>query len=165
MTSHAGTHIDALSHVSEGGASIEGFNLERFYGSCRVLDMSECSEVITVEALEAKDIKPGERVLLKTKNSARGFDKFYDDWVALTSDGAVYLAECGVALAGIDWLGIKQKGAPDNLAHTALLEKGIPIIEGLDLSKVSEGEYTLAAFPLAYQGIDGAPARAVLIVE
>jgi len=43
------------------------------------------------------------------------------------------------------------------------LGKNIPIIEGIDLSKVVPGKYTLISFPLKYIGIDGAPARVVLL--
>ncbi len=66
-------------------------------------------------------------------------------------------------MVGIDALSIMQYGATDNISHTALLYKGIPIIEGLDLSKASAGNYIICAFPLAFKGIDGSLARAVLI--
>lgn len=163
IDSHAGTHIDGPSHSLASGGPVSEFPLDRFYGPCRVLDLLHVSELITADDLKEKSIQPGERILFKTTNSTRGYDQFYENWVALSSDGAAYLAQCDVALVGIDWFGIKQKGAPDNGAHTALLEKGIPILEGIDLTKADEGEYILSAFPIAYQGTDGAPARAVLI--
>jgi arylformamidase len=165
LGSHAGTHIDAPSHALEDGGSIDAFELEHFYGPCRVLDMSTVDEVVKAEDLQAKNIQSGERILIKTKNSARGYAEFYDSWIAISTDAAVYLAERGVALVGIDWFGIKQKGALDNGAHTALLGKGIPILEGIDLSAAQESTYTLAAFPVAYKGTDGAPTRAVLVSE
>lgn len=163
MSSHAGTHIDAPSHVTEGGKPIESFYLERFYGPARVLDMAHCRELVTKDDLQSCNIKANERILLKTQNSLRGFETFHETWVALSSEGASYLSAIGVSLVGIDWFGIKQKNAPDNLAHTALLDRGIPILEGINLSAVEPGDYTLNAFPLAMRGIDGAPARAVLI--
>ena len=103
--------------------------------------------------------------MLKTKNSSRGFDVFYDDYVFLSPEGADYLADMGVALVGIDSLSIKQRGSPDNTPHTLLLSNSIPIIEGLVLSSVEASEYTLCAFPLAFVGIDGSPIRAVLISD
>jgi arylformamidase len=108
-------------------------------------------------------IERGERILLKTDNSTRGHDAFHETWTALSSEAAQYLAEQGVALVGIDWFGIKQKGAPDNGAHTALLSQHIPILEGITLKDVQPGQYTLVAFPIAYKGVDGAQTRAVLI--
>ena len=40
----------------------------------------------------------GERILLKTRNSIRGFKDFYDDYVYLDGDAADYLASLGVLL-------------------------------------------------------------------
>jgi arylformamidase len=39
----------------------------------------------------------------------------------------------------------------------------VVILEGLDLSQVSQGRYTLYCLPLKLAGSDGAPARAILI--
>jgi len=164
LGSHSGTHIDAPSHAMiENGASIDGLSLELFHGTARVLDLTSAKDTVTPEDLAIKDIKSGERVLLKTSNSARWKDgEFFPDFVYLSADGAEYLASQGVILVGIDSLSIKQKGNPDNRPHTNLLSKGIPIIEGLDLSGVEEGEYALSAFPLKFVGIDGSPCRAIL---
>ncbi len=163
IDSHAGTHIDAPSHAGLN-ESIDIYSLEAFYGPCRVIELLN-TPLITVGDLIDKHIKNGERILFKTDNSTRGFEAFHETWTALSSEAALFLAEEHVALVGIDWFGVKQKGALDNIAHTALLEKGIPILEGLDLEAAEAGEYTLVAFPIAYQGIDGAPTRAILIQE
>lgn len=165
MGSHAGTHVDAPNHFIDGGAGVEGYALDRFYGPCRVLDLSEAGERISRKDLEQYDITSDERILLRTNNSIRGFENFYDDYVYLSSEAADYLGELSVSLVGIDSLSIKQKGSPDNTAHMVLLSKGIPILEGLDLSRANGGEYTLSAFPLNFQGIDGSPLRAVLVSD
>ena len=163
LGSHSGTHIDAPSHAKiENGATIDQLDLELFYGPARVLDLSSATESVKVSDLESKNIQEGEKILLKTSNSSRWGEGFFPDFVFLSTEGAEYIASKGVRLVGIDSLSIKQKGNSDNRPHTNLLEKGIPIIEGLDLSKVSEGEYTLMAFPLKFIGIDGSTARAVL---
>lgn len=164
LTSHAGTHIDAPNHIQGGGdAAIDDLPLDNFYGPCRVLDLTDQRSSISREALESHSIQAGERLLFKTRNSVRGFDTFYDDYVYLESAAAQYLAETAVTLVGIDALSIKQRGSKDNTAHTALLSRNIPIIEGLNLANSEPGMYMLAAFPLAFQGIDGSPIRAVLI--
>ena len=161
--SHSGSHIDAPSHAMiKNGATVDQIDLTRFYGRARVVDCLDSKGEITVEDLEKKTIKHGERVLLKTDNSLRGFHEFFPNFVYLTPEAAEFLASKEVLLVGIDSLSIKQKGNPDNRAHTNLLEKGIPILEGLDLSKAEPGDYILSAFPLKFIGIDGAPCRAVL---
>lgn len=165
MGSHSGTHVDAPSHSIRGAKSLDQLDLQAFYGPCRLLDMTACETSVTAADLQKADIKSGERILIKTANSKRGFAEFYDDYVFLAPDGAEYLAGLGVALVGIDTLSIKQRGNPDNTAHTAFMEKDIPIIEGLNLKKAEAGVYTLVAFPLAFQDIDGSPVRAVLIED
>jgi len=137
--SHTGTHIDSQKHVVTGGKPIDSIALETFVGPCRV------------------------RILLKTSNSSRGFETFYDDYVFVSPEASRFLAEKEVALVAIDYLSIKQRGSKDNTPHTHLLEKNIPIVEGVDLSKVEPGEYYLIILPLKFVNIDGAPARAVLL--
>lgn len=162
LTSHSGTHIDAPVHAIEGAKSINQIKLDRFYGKCRVLSFAATKKSVTAADLAAKNIQPRERILLKTSNSIRGFNKFYDDYVYLAADGAELLAERDVLLVGIDALSVKKRGEKDNTSHTVLLAKDIPILEGLDLSRAEEGEYLLVSLPLAFQG-DGSPVRAVLI--
>jgi len=164
LGSHTGTHIDAPAHAISEGQSLDKIPLETFVGPCRVIDFSkEEGEAVTLEFLKNKNIKTGERILLKTKNSLRGFEKFYDDYIYLDGDSADYLASLSVLIVGIDSLSIKKRGGADQRPHTSLLEKNIPIIEGLVLSDVNEGEYELACLPLHFTGIEGSPARAVLI--
>ena len=173
--SHTGTHIDAPAHAVAGAPSLDKIPLMNFVGLCRVLDFSlghspsgeakEKSEAVTKKMLEDKNIKEGERILLKTRNSLRGFKEFYDDYVYLDGEAADYLAGLHVLLVGIDALSIKKKGGTDQRPHTSLLSKNIPIVEGLNLASVSEGKYELVCLPLNFTGIDGAPARAVLIVS
>jgi arylformamidase len=160
--SHTGTHIDAPSHTLEKGKNIEEFTLSTFIGICRVLDVTACETEITVEDLEKHKIKKDERILVKTRNSDIGFENFYEDFVYLSSLAAKYLASRDIMLFGIDALSVKKRGLSDNTAHTALLSKNIPIIEGLNLQNIQAGEYFLVALPLEFTGIDGAPARVVL---
>lgn len=164
MGSHTGTHIDAPAHAVAGALTLDKIPLENFIGSCRVLDFSsEASGSVTKEMLQSKNIQKSERILLKTKNSLRDFKEFYDDYVYLSGDGADYLSDLSVLLVGIDALSIKQKGSNDHRPHTSLLSKNIPIVEGLNFADVTEGEYELFCLPLNFTGIDGAPARAILI--
>ncbi|MFA6520070.1 MAG: cyclase family protein [Candidatus Paceibacterota bacterium] len=162
--SHTGTHIDAPMHAVLGGPALDKIPLENFVGLCRVLDLSTViGGAITEEMLKEKNIKDGERILLKTKNSIRGLKQFHEDFVYLDGDAADYLASLQPLLVGIDSLSIKQRGGKDHRAHTSLLSKNIPILEGIDLKLADEKEYELFCLPLKFTDIDGAPARAVLI--
>lgn len=162
LGTHTGTHIDTPKHVDAEAGGLELFPLDLFVGPCRVLDCSLAKEAVTVDILEQKNIQAGERLLLRTINSSRGFEEFYEDFVYLDGEAAQWLADLGVALVGIDSLSIKQRGSTDNTPHSALLQKNIPIIEGLNLHEAPEGEYVLVASPLRVANADGAPARVLL---
>jgi arylformamidase len=160
---HTGTHVDAPRHVWAERAGIEGFALSQFIGPATVIDCTQAGESVTIADLEKATIAKGARVLLKTRNSTRGYETFYDDYVYLDGDAAQWLAEREVSLVGIDYLSIKKRGGTDHRPHTVLLEHNIVILEGVDLSKVEPGEYTLMCLPLSFPHLDGAPARAVLV--
>lgn len=163
MGSHSGTHVDAPKHSIVGAGEVSDFPIDAFVGLCRVLDFSEEIESITLEMLKNKNIIKGERILVKTKNSEIGFEEFRNDYIYLSGDGADYLGALEILLFGIDYISVKQKGSSDNRSHTSLLAKKIPIIEGLNLKDVTEGEYFLSAVPLKFEGVEGAPCRAILL--
>ena len=161
--SHTGTHIDAPSHAVAGGQTLDQLNLDAFIGSCRVLDLTACLTCIGAEDLRKFDVKAGERILAKTKNSEIGFETFRSDYIYLNPEAADYLANTKIKLFGIDYLSVKQKGSQDNRPHTALLNNNIPILEGINLKEVTAGDYFLMTLPLKFIGIDGSPTRAVLL--
>lgn len=161
--SHTGTHIDAPRHVFQRGKGIDTVSLGALIGPCRVLDCTKSKRAITVADLQPHRILRGERILVKTKNSRLGRKVFYTDYVYLDGDAAEWLAARRIKLFGIDYLSVKQRGSADNRPHTALLERNIPIIEGLNLKDVRPGRYQLVALPLKFVGLDGAPARVVLV--
>jgi arylformamidase len=164
MSAHTGTHVDAPYHFLSDGDTLENVPLTLMIGRAYVLHLPDV-ELITAEILEKADLPPRtRRVLFKTRNSqywTRGEKEFQVDFVALSADGAQYLVDRGVKLVGIDYLSIApyQNSRP---THEILLKAGVLILEGVNLSEVAQGRYTLYCLPLNLQGVDGAPARAVL---
>lgn len=163
LGSHAGTHIDAPAHMKASKKGIDAFQPEVFLGPCTVYDLTDAKKSITKQDLEILKITKKTRVILKTQNSSRGFKRFYEDAIYLDGEAAVYLASKGITLVGIDALSIKKRGSKDTRAHDTLLNKNIPIIEGLNLKGVPAGRYDLVSLPLKLKGLDGSPARVVLI--
>lgn len=163
LGSHTGTHVDAPKHANEMGLPVDELELHRMMGPCRVLNLTHVEKSISVTEIKKHNIQKGERIIVKTHNSTRGFDEFYDDYIYLEGSAAKYLGERGILMFGTDYLSVKQRGSDDNSAHTELLKHGIPIFEGLDLSKVRPGNYIFFGLPLKLEGIDGAPARCVLM--
>lgn len=164
LGSHVGTHIDSSLHIKNKAGSVDKISLDKLVGSCRVLDMSKVKEKITVADFKNHGgVKKGERILVKTGNSARGFKKFYKDYIYLDGEAADYLANKRITLFGIDAWSVKQRSGKDLRAHASLLQNDIVVLEGLDLSRPKAGRYKLAALPLKVIGVDGAPVRAILI--
>lgn len=161
MSSHSGTHIDAPVHYLKTGATVDELPLLHLIGPCRVLDVSGAGSLIDIADLKGR-INGCKRILLRT-----GFSQcsaFREDYPSLTPGAAHYLTTHGVLCIGIDSFSIERFDC-DGSVHRKLLGSGCLIIELLDLSRVPEGDYTLIALPLKLYGIDGAPARVILLDE
>jgi arylformamidase len=166
LGSHTATHVDAPLHMIQGAASLDQIPLDIFMGPATVVAFGNDVMSVTADALRATGIgtRSAERVLLKTRNSSFiRSGTFQKDYTYLAPDGAEYLVSSGVKLVGIDYLSIEQFHSGHHRTHTILLTNRVVILEGVDLSGVTAGEYELRCLPLSLPGLDGAPARAVLI--
>jgi len=165
MSAHTGTHVDAPAHFIQGGASVDTLDLNVLVGPALVVEALEAN-VLSADLLAQLPIPPGtQRVLFHTRNSdrwARGEREFARDLVAISEDGAHWLVERGVRLVGVDHLSVGPFGQT-RPTHRALLGAGVICLEGLNLSRIAPGLYHLVCLPLRIAGIEGAPARAVLI--
>src|ERR1051326_7246244 len=119
---------------------------------------------ITPDRVAAAWPDGAKRVLFKTRNSrlwADGATSFHEDFCALTSPAATWLADHGVRLVGVDYLSV-QRFRESNAVHQVLLTKGVVLLEGLDLSGVAAGKYELLCLPIRLMNAEAAPARVVL---
>jgi len=163
---HIGTHVDAPHHFMNDGRTIEKLSLDVLTGPCYVTQLPDGVEAITAEALDGISLPADTmRILFGTSNSrlwSRGEMEFQEDFVAVTEDGANWLVDRGIRLVGVDYLSVAPYG--DSVpTHTILLQAGVVVIEGLDLSAVPRGFYDLYCLPLKLLGSEGAPARTILI--
>lgn len=162
-SAHIGTHMDAPAHFLKGGVGIDQAPLDALIGECRVIEIQDL-EAIGVAELERQQIVAGERVLFKTRNSARRWHdrEFIKDFVHISLEGAKFLADRRVRTIGVDYLSVGGFAKEGPETHRALLSAAIWIIEGVDLSQVSPGRYELVCLPLKLRDSDGAPARALV---
>lgn len=166
LSTHSGTHVDPPSHFLDGTAAAGDLPLSTLIGEAVVVEIPRRTGAIEPADLERAGLEGDTRVLFKTANSTLrrlAGGSFPDDFVGLSAAAASWLVDRGVRLVGIDFLTIEPEPAPGHPVHLALLEAGVVIVEGLDLSSVPAGRYQLACLPLRIEGGDGAPARAVLI--
>jgi arylformamidase len=165
IISHTGTHIDTPLHFIPGGSTVTDMPLDATIGPCRVLEIKD-QEKIKVPELERYNIRKGERILCKTRNSPKTYtsDKFVEDYVYLDGDAADYLVNRGITLFGLDNITIGHFKETDNLnrTHRTLLAAGIYILEDCALDGVPAGEYELLCLPLLMWKGDAGPCRAIL---
>jgi arylformamidase len=164
--SHTGTHVDAPKHFFDDGAGVDALSLDVLMGAARLLAFADSVMSIGEAELRPHDLTGVTRVLLKTRNSAwlaSGSTEFHRDYTYVAPDGAEYLASLGVQLVGVDYLSVEQFHSGHHRTHRTLLDRGIIIVEGLLLSDVPAGDYELRCLPILFPGLDGAPARAVLV--
>jgi arylformamidase len=163
ISTHTGTHIDAPLHFFEGGKNICAIPPELLIGPALVIDAGDADE-ITPEFITSAHIQGIKRILFKTRNSTYWNEqRFRKDFAYVSAGASRRLVELGVQLVGIDYLSVEKFGSPDHATHLTLLRAEIIVLEGLNLSEVSEGIYELICLPLPVHNGDGAPCRAILL--
>ncbi len=165
IISHTGTHIDAPLHFIPNGSTISDMPLNITLGPCKVLEIKDQVKIKVAE-LEKYDIKKGDRILCKTRNSPKTYTspRFVEDYVYLDGEAAEYLVEKGVILFGLDNITIGHFKEENNLTktHQTLLSAGVYILEDCALDGVPAGEYELLCLPLLMWKGDAGPCRAIL---
>lgn len=160
-TLHAGTHVDAPSHVRHRGATVDRLDVELGLGPCQVVQVT----LPPGAPIRPQDL-PGPleapRVLFRTDGHPDP-ECFPETFNALSPALAAELVARGVRLVGIDAPSVDPVEAQALEAHRILLGSGIPVLEGLVLRDVPPGRYLLCALPLKIEGGEASPLRAVLL--
>lgn len=158
-TVHIGAHADAPSHYAADGISIEARDIRRYMGPCQVMHVPGKSRILPSDL---RDPIRAPRLLIAT-HSFPDPSAWQADFGALSPELIHHVADRGVTLVGIDTPSIDPANDRDLLAHKAVFERDLAILEGLVLLDVPEGVYTLVALPLRLRGAEASPVRAVLL--
>ena len=162
--SHTGTHVDAMKHFFDDGSTVDALPLESLVGAATVIAFPDDVMSVTAAHLTQHHLDGVSRLLIKTRNSAFIKDgTFHKDYTYVAPDAAERLVALGEKLVGVDYLSVEQFHSGHHKTHRTLLGKNVVIVEGLDLSAIAPGQYDLYCLPLRLVGLDGAPARAILI--
>jgi arylformamidase len=182
LSPHVGTHADAPLHVRDGWPASETLPLDAFLGPALVLDVRDAPAgpdpdgpgALTLDALERHAraqgvelevaLREAPRLLLRTgRTIADG--RFPDGWPWVDADAVTALVARGLRLLGVDAPSIDARESKTLATHHALFAAGAFNLENLDLRAVAPGRYDLFAPPLRVEGLDGAPARAILLTN
>jgi len=182
MSAHAGTHLDAPSHVVAGAGDLTTISLDLLVGPALVVHARE-SGAIPAGSLRAAIERWGggaenlRRLLIWTgsartgsgrtdsarKGSGRTPAEFPAGFATLAIESARYVVDAGIRLVGIDTPSVDDPRAADLPVHRILAEAGVAILEWLDLDQVPEGMHHLVALPLKLHPCEASPVRAILI--
>jgi kynurenine formamidase len=173
MGSQTGTHVDAPYHFDAGTERIDDVPLERFLGPAVVVDASGLGARgrITWRHVEpvAPRLGPGVIVLLRTDWSRRYGDPAYFANPFLDAGACRRLLDLGVRTFCIDAINIDETPDPEHPGegfpvHHLIAEAGGVIGENFrNLASVDWPDPFVMCLPVALEGADGAPVRAVAV--
>jgi kynurenine formamidase len=179
MSTHTGTHVDAPYHFIEAGLTIDQLPLDTLVGRATLIDLRKVSaprKGITLEELQQAlgDRELSGRIAILhsgwiTENWSTG--KMYGESPFLLREGAEWLVQKGIRSLGLDFLldDPEQDGLPLEKRfpiHRIFLGHGIPHIENLcHLERIDREEFFFVALPLKLYKCNGAPARAIAILD
>ena len=168
-TLHIGAHADGPNHYLQNGEGIAARDLNLYLGDCLVLHAKRSQAGARRVGWKDLDPKwhssldwPASRVIVRTdsfpdpENWNSDFDSFAPQFIQDLSDR-------GVKLIGIDTPSIDPEDSKELESHQTVAKNNLAILEGVVLTDVEEGLYTLIALPLKIEGADAGPLRAVLI--
>ena len=162
MSTHQGTHLDAMYHFIDDGKTLDQMPLDWFYGPARVLRIPKnAGEEITMEDFLPfeEHLVPGAKIIYETGwHRNFGAENFFSEFPSLTLEAARYLVSKQIQMLGMD---TPTPGNDWYEIHHILLGAEITIVESLaNLDQVPD-EFTFIGFPLNFKGRDGSPIRAV----
>jgi kynurenine formamidase len=181
---HAYTHVDAPVHFLPGAADIAAMPVDRWIGEAAVVDLTDtpANGEVSGDALEKRGghVRPGDITLLRTDWPRRvdvASEAFWREAPYTGASACAWLIARGVRAVGYDYppdysvrTMIFSPGTPvareECTTHHAFFPAGITVIEYLtNLDRIGAERCWFVALPLAVEGADGSPVRAIALVE
>ena len=184
MPGHGFTHCDGFSHFIPGGPTVDAMPVDTWVGEAAVVDLTHVGPNTGIGAadLEARGdhVMRGDIALLRTDWPRRRSWETREFWTEApytTAEACRWLVDRGVKAVGYDYppdfpirdlvRGEHRLIAPHEWAtHHVFFPAGIGVIEYLvNLDRLGRDRVRFVALPLKLEGGDGAPARAIAILD
>jgi len=172
MFSHTGTHMDAPSHIFENGVSLDKMDCCQFIGSAVVMD---CTDIVDGKKIDISYIdknrflaERAEFLLFRTGWDKKwGSDDYFKNYPCITDEVANFIISTNKKGVGFDLISVDPIDDSNLTIHKKLLSQDtIIIIENLcNLEHAGKGMFTLVAAPIKFSNSDGAPIRALGILD
>ena len=172
MFSHTGTHMDPPAHIFANRTTLDSFPIEQFVGNALVIDCSDLQEgqKITLDYIERVKEKADKAqfILFFTGWDSRwGTDSYFGEYPYITEEVAQYLINSKKKGVGLDVIGIDPISDENLTIHKKLFANTeIVVIENLTrLNEIGNDLFTFYALPIKYLNSDGAPIRAIAVLD
>jgi len=184
ISCHAYTHVDAPVHFLPGDRHIAQMPVDQWIGDAAVVDLTHLGDngEVTAADLDKKagHVKAGDIVLLRTDWPRRAdvaSERFWRDAPWTGRSACDWLVARRVKAVGYDYppdhvirTMIFSPDAPrtrfDCTTHDVFFPAGITVIEYLtNLDGIGAARCRFVALPLAIEGADGSPVRAIAILD
>ena len=185
ISCHAYTHVDAPVHFLPGDRHIAEMPVDQWIGDAAVVDLTHLGDngEVTADDLErrAAHVQRGDIVLLRTdwpRKAEVASERFWRDAPWTGRPACEWLVARGAKAVGYDYppdycirTSIFSPEAPaatraECPTHDVFFNAGITVIEYLtNLDRIGAPRCRFVALPLAIEGADGSPVRAIALLE
>ena len=167
LVANTGTYLDTPAHRFAGRSDLSDLDLATVVDLDAILVDVRGRDVRAIEPDAFAGIEVAGRAVLVATGWDRhwGTDAYLGDNPFLTEAAARHLVAAGAALIGIDSLNVDSLADPRRLAHTVILDAGIPLVEHLTgLEQLPPDGFRFFAVPPRIRGMATFPVRAFALI-
>lgn len=171
ILSHNGTHMDSPNHVFEDGVSLDKIDVINFVGTAALIDCSSLEEgdLITYDFIEKNKeaIDNSEFIIFRTDWSKHwNTDKYLGKYPVISDEVVDFIMNSNKKGIGFDTISVDSIDASVLCKHHKILKNNILIFENLtNLDLIDSDTFVFCALPLKFENSDGAPIRAIAMLD
>ena len=171
IRSHNGTHMDSPNHVFEDGISLDKIDVINFVGTAALIDCSSLEEggIITYDFIEKNKeaIDNSEFIVFRTDWSKYwNTDKYLGNYPVISDDVVDFILTSNKKGIAFDTISVDPIDASVLAKHHKILQNNILIFENLtNLDLIDSDTFVFCALPLKFKNSDGAPIRAIAMLD
>ena len=171
ILSHNGTHMDSPNHVFEDGVSLDKIDVINFVGTAALIDCSSLEEgdLITYDFIEKNKeaIDNSEFIVFRTDWSKYwNTDKYLGNYPVISDEVVDFILTSNKKGIAFDTISVDPIDASVLAKHNRILENNILIFENLtNLDLIDSDTFVFCALPLKFENSDGAPIRAIAMLD
>lgn len=172
MLTHTGTHVDAPKHFLDHVETVDEISLNRLFGRVCLFKYNKKlnGQEITLQEVVSSGVRLQENQIfvLETGIEKYAETKQYNELFPYPSKEVVeWLINKKIKAYMTDATAVDPVNTIDSQNHHLLLGAGIPIVENLkNLHLIPDNkDFWISALPIKLKGREGAPCRAIAIMD